>query len=121
LGDPRHDAARDQTGDEPHADFFAARLAASRPMSTFSLNFALSARIALIILAGRVFEKGDAAGDRRVLHVDVKHGKKNGNALAFAAHEIRFGGRVNHVHLAVAGRDDEVGPVGTSGSGSRKK
>ena len=23
--DPRHDAARDQAGDEPHADFFAAR------------------------------------------------------------------------------------------------
>ena len=90
-------------------------------MSTFSLNFARVGVHRVEILAGRVFEKGDAAGHRRVLHVNVKHGKKNGDALAFAAHEFRFGRRVNHVHLAVAGRDDEIWPVGTSGSGSRKK
>ena len=60
------------------------------------------------ILAGRVFEIGDAGGHRRVLHVDVNHGQKNGDALAFAAHEIRLGRRVNRVHLAVAGGDDEV-------------
>jgi len=35
--------------------------------------------------AGGVFEKEDFAANRRVLDVDIKHGKENGDALAGAA------------------------------------
>ena len=55
-----------------------------------------------------MFEIGDASRHRRVLDVDIENGKKNGNALTFAAHEIRFGRGINCIHLAVAGRDDEA-------------
>ena len=78
-------------------------------MSRFSLNCADSVLSALRNWPVRVFEKRDAAGHRRALHVNVNHGKKNGNALAFAAEVFRLGRGVNHIHLAVAGGDDEVG------------
>jgi len=42
------------------------------------------------------------------LDMNVNHGKKNRNTLAFATHEFRLGRRVNHVHFAVTGADDEV-------------
>jgi hypothetical protein len=57
LRDERHDAPRDQAGDEAHADFFAARLDGFDADQTFSLNFALSARMALRYWPGECLKK----------------------------------------------------------------
>ena len=38
--------------------------------------------------------------------MDIEDGQEDGDPLARAAHEVRLRGLVDHVHLAVAGRDD---------------
>ena len=108
LGDPRHDAARNQPGDEPDADFLAGRLAGVEADEHVFVELRAVGFHRVQILAGRVLEKRDAARHRRVLNVNVEHGKKYRDAPAFAPDEIRLGRRVNHVHLAVAGRDDKI-------------
>jgi hypothetical protein len=56
-----------------------------------------------------VLEIRDLAADRRVLHVDVDDGKKDGNAFALAPHDFRFSRLIDDVDLAVGRRNNGVG------------
>ena len=59
-----------------------------------------------------MFEKSHPAGDGGILDVHIEHGEKDGDAPAFATHEIGFGGEINRVYLAVPGGDHQLGPGG---------
>ena len=60
-------------------------------------------------IAARVLQVSDSSRHRRLLHVDLDDGKENRDAPDGAAHKLRLLGFVNHIHLAVGRRHDDVG------------
>src|SRR5439155_378384 len=82
LGDPGDDAPRNQTGEQPHADLLAgpfARLDADEHVFVVRRGLGLER---VEVLARGVFDKGNAAGYRRLLDVDIEHREENGNPPA---------------------------------------
>src|ERR1019366_7479426 len=71
LIDPRHDAARDEAGDEAHADFFAARLGGVKADEHVFIEPRGIGFHRVEVLTGRVPEKSDAARHRRTLDMNV--------------------------------------------------
>jgi hypothetical protein len=103
------DAPGQNAGDEADADFFAWRFGGGK---TEQNVFVVQARFGLEgaeELAGSALEKDDLARHGRVLNVDINDGQKGGDAVAGAAHELRFADLFDGVHLAVSGRDDQAG------------
>src|SRR6266852_2704880 len=97
----RNDPAGEHAGDQAHAYLPSGRVAgleAEQDVFVVRGGFGLEGAEKF---SGCVFVKVDLAAYRRLLHMNVNDRKKDRDAPAFPAHELRLGGGVNHIHFAV--------------------
>src|ERR1044071_1716009 len=99
-----YNSAGQDAGDQADHDSETLRIADFKPQENIFIMDGGGRFERIKKLAGAIFEERHLSSHGRILDVNVNHGKKHGNTLAFAAHEFGLVCFVDNIDFAVSGK-----------------